>query len=465
MERLKLSSNKLFGLINRLVFLPVIFLLLLGFNLAIYAADSLGDSELVVLSLNHVGPTKALIYKKDTSNSDINKLLRETPEFIEQVRKYQELQRKNFESGLRGNFPMLGESQIKKMLDNYKPEPAYIVLNPNGEIEGVSFANKKPFGILETDANGKTSISLKFAPFITLSADTINEIKTGDRWGYETFCHEMGHVIMYPTNGMVMYPRGISENIIESLKKEGHWKSKVTTAEFAFLEGWAEFNGSFFTNQDITADYTKKDGVLKTADEMSRTEGLCAQLLLNIANDKQINPDRDKAYQKMVDSMTKHKPTTFNSFLVNYIKDNPSEKEAIEKIMSDTTGGVLKINYNSGIKEWWANFKANTKNVWSTFKTFISEKFNKKDKAAVQGATAPVKTAEDNMQAVSAGNSNLTEPDNNGVNNLSADDILKLTQRQKALFDEYKKALETDNNRKADEILKELTEINEKLKK
>jgi len=346
-----------------------------------------------------------------------------------------------------------------------------MVLN-GGLVNSVSFATSKPFGIVDVNADGKTSYSLKSAPIVTLSADTMNELVTRDSWGYQTVCHEIGHVIMYPTHGSFAYPRGISENIIETLKGEGHWDDKVTSPEFGLLEGWAEFNGAYFSGSKLyDCTYgTKKGEKYKSSDEMLRTEGVAAKILYDICTDKRINSDSDAEYKNIIATMTKHKPKTLNSFLTSYIQDNPSKKEIVEKIVDADTHGVVKINYNFGIKDWLADKWKSTKNVWNVFTAKASEwykklvsKFKKGDKksaAATVIAPGASSTPErpDHPEQDSAINA-LTAP---ADSNIDSTDLIKLRERQKVLYERYQKAIAAEDAEASDAILIELRTVNEK---
>ncbi|HBC73340.1 MAG: hypothetical protein A2008_03990 [Candidatus Wallbacteria bacterium GWC2_49_35] len=439
---------------------------------AAFAGDSLNESEMVILRPHKTGPTDSLVYMKDSSGSDINKILRDNPEFIKQVRLYQSIQKEKFAEGLKKNF-RLSDAQLNKILAGYKPDPVYMVLN-EGMVTSVSFANSKPFGVLEIGADGKTSLSVKAAPLVTLSADTINELKTGDRWGYETVCHEIGHVIMYPTHGMLAYPHDLTENLIEKIKKEGHWKNKVTTPTFAMLEGWAEFNGAFFTGRPI-GDYTRIDGRAKTEDEMIRTEGLVAKIMLDISMNAEINADKDKGYEKIMDTMRAHKCRTLNSFLVDYVKDYPADRAVVEKIVKNNTGGTVTIDYDYGFKDWWADKSQDLKKTFAVVKDWFTGLFKKKDKTAAASSMAgaativpaPIRsrTLVRDEKAPAFGNGGgalkLSGETREGE---SASQTSEFNKKWKSLYEEYKKALAENNDSKASEILEEIKALNGKIK-
>ncbi|HOD40239.1 MAG: hypothetical protein BWY32_02080 [bacterium ADurb.Bin243] len=417
---------------------------------AVWGAETaLDDSELVILRPHKTGPSDTLVYMKDSADQGINKILRENPEFVKQIRIYQNMQKEKFIGGLKSGFK-LSDSQLNKIMANYKPDPVYIVLN-EGMVDSVSFATNKPFGVLEVSSGGKTSLSVKAAPIVTLSADTINELKTGDRWGYETVCHEIGHVMMYPTHGLVRYPHDFSENIIEKIKKEGHWKNKVTTPVFAMLEGWAEFNGAFFTGRPI-GDYTKIDGRAKTEDELSRTEGLVAKIMLDISMDPTINPDKDKGFAKITDTMRNHKCRTLNSFLVDYIKDYPQDKAAVEKIVSANTGGVLKIDYNYGFKDWWADKKQDLKKTFGVVKEWFGGLFKKKEPAESASSSAAA------MSSPAKGRPLLRDSQAAEDSAVRAG-ALKATEKRRLLYEEYKNALAADDAVKAANVLEEIKNL------
>ncbi len=431
----------------------------------------LSDGEMIIMRPYKTGPADSLVYMKDDSDSQINKILRENPEFIKQVRLYQKYQKDKFIKGLKSNFN-LSDSQVNKIMSSYKPDPVYIVLN-EGLVKSVSFATNKPFGLLETRPDGKISFSAKAAPLVTLSNATINELKAGDRWGHETVCHEIGHVIMYPTHGLLAYPQDITENIIEKIKKEGHWKNKVTTPVFAMLEGWAEFNGAFFTGRPL-GDYTKIDGRVKTEDEMIRTEGLTAKIMLDICTDPEINPDKDKGYEKIMDTMIKHKPRTLNSFLTDYIKDYPQERAAVEKIVQENTGGTLKIDYNYGLKDWWADKSKDLKKTIGVIKYWAAGLFGKKNNTAGKTSASGICAALQDAPVKSDPSLSFNRPsqsreavipaalDARGYDTRDAAGAINNTR--KLLYNKYKKALETGDKKAAEEILDEMIKLNKKIK-
>ena len=455
-------QNRIFNITIRLMFFIAAMLCFQTGALLAFENARLDDSEMVIMRPHKVGPASSLVYMKENSESDITKKLRNSPEFVKQIRLYQQYQRENFEKNIRTNFSFIGEEKIKKLIDGYKPNPVYMVLD-EGRVKGVSFATEKPFGLMETGSDGKNSFSMKAAPLITLSSATINEVKTNDRWGYETVCHEMGHVIMFPTHGILMYPKGISENLIEAMKKEGHWKDKITNPEFALLEGWAEFNGAYFTGRSI-GDYTKVDGRAKTSDELIRTEGVNAKILLDICNNKEINPDSNAGYKKMIDTMTRHKPQTLNTFLIDYIKDYPADKAAVEQVVKKDTNGVLTINYNYGIKEWFATKVQNVKNVWGTFKTWAGGLFKKKENPAAAAAAvlkAPAIHADESRREMVESKYAIK----NDASGDSGEILIKIKEKQKALYEKYKKALMDDDTAASEKLGEELKTLNKELEK
>ena len=431
--------------------------------------ETLDESQVIIMRPHKSDPTNSLVYIKDSSDSEINKILRQTPSFVTQVKTYQQIQIDKFKNSIKENFPNLSQESFDKIVANYKPDPVYMVLNEN--LKGVSFATTIPFALIEKGEATTTTTKIKAAPLVTLSPDTINELKNGDSWGAETVCHEIGHVIMYPTHGLLNYPYSATELIIEQVKNEGHWKGKVTTPTFAMLEGWAEFNGAYFTNGSIQ-NYTSNKDVLKSYDEMIRTEGITAKIMLTICEDTTINPDRQKGYEKILTTMRTHKCRTLNSFLVDYVKDYPADKETVEKIVSSETNGVVSIDYNYTFKEWLNDKTEDNKNLLTAVKPWLANTVNgikkwfsglfkkKDDSSTTKASNAPsVNTSSDEQKTVkSIDTTKLIY-----VVNASNEELSALQKKQKALYEEYKKAVTNDSGDQ-DKLLKEISEINEAIK-
>ncbi len=150
----------------------------------------------------------------------------------------------------------------------------------------------------------------------------------------QTVVHEMAHGVMRMAYGSEKLPDS------EWLGRP-HYGDLVTDEQLAYIEGWAEFAGAYFTGRNTIAEdppqaisqnaYAYQDsGVAKLPADLMKTEGWVATILLHIANHPQIN----KGYEKLVEAMRKEKSQGLNELLRIYLRDHPEDGDAISEILT-----------------------------------------------------------------------------------------------------------------------------------
>lgn len=150
----------------------------------------------------------------------------------------------------------------------------------------------------------------------------------------QTVVHEIAHGVMRMAYGKENLPH------TEWLGRS-HYGDLVTDGTLALIEGWAEFAGAYFTGRNTIAEDPAEaisqnayayqdDGTPKTPQNLFKTEGWAATVLLHISN----HPNIHKGYEKLVAVMKSGKPQDFNSLLREYISRNPQDAKTIQEILA-----------------------------------------------------------------------------------------------------------------------------------
>ena len=168
----------------------------------------------------------------------------------------------------------------------------------------------------------------------------------------QTLVHEIGHGIMRKLYGKSDMPD-------TPWLGRPHYGDLVTDEQLALIEGWAEFVGAEFTGRHTIAEdpadsltmnaYAYQDnGQAKTPEQLFKTEGWVATVMLHISKHPSIN----NGYQKLLESMRLSRAHDFNAVLRKYLSKYPEDGAAIEQILAKASinqfnkpmGGEIDVN-------------------------------------------------------------------------------------------------------------------------
>jgi|SaaInl4_135m_RNA_FD_contig_91_17430_length_4119_multi_5_in_0_out_0_2 hypothetical protein len=208
-----------------------------------------------------------------------------------------------------------------------KPQPVYIEVGSGSgtynDWKG-SFSIQDPSGRTQSYDHPRVVLDLNDSIFRSNDPSIVEQ----------TVVHEIAHGVMRMAYGKDSLPH------TEWLGRS-HYGDLVTDNELALIEGWAEFAGAYFTGRNTIAEdpaeaitqnaYAyKDDGTPKPPQDLFRTEGWAATVLLHIAN----HPNIHKGYEKLVAAMKLGKPQGFNDLIRQYMTRNPEDSKSIEEILS-----------------------------------------------------------------------------------------------------------------------------------
>ncbi|MCO4782787.1 MAG: hypothetical protein KC646_10730 [Candidatus Cloacimonetes bacterium] len=167
----------------------------------------------------------------------------------------------------------------------------------------------------------------------------------------QTLVHEIGHGIMRVAYG--------KNNLPETpWLGRAHYGDLITDEQLGLIEGYAEFVGAYFTGRNTIAEdpaesltqnaYAYQDnGQPKSPEDLMKTEGWVATVMLHIANHNTIN----NGFQKLLDAMAQGTTDNFNQTLRNFAANNPEDAGALSEILkkdsinqfSQPLGGALIV--------------------------------------------------------------------------------------------------------------------------
>ncbi len=250
--------------------------------------------------------------------------LSSNPGFIQQIRDYQNLR-----------------------TEKGKPSrPLTLVLDEHGNLD-ISF-NKGTSVVTVIGLDGKTKTELKASNLTFLSQSRVNDLSRvpPSEYGMEVLVHEFGHTMHSEMTGLKMAAAQvytISQIAFGLPEKKGfsHWKTRITSEEFALVEGFAEYCGDYYPGTSVsgsTFPYLMRgyDEVLGK-NELYATEGFFAAILMNVANGEGI----ENGHQKILQIFKKYKPTKTSSFFSYFAKEYPNDKAALINILDSNTNGVI----------------------------------------------------------------------------------------------------------------------------
>jgi hypothetical protein len=160
----------------------------------------------------------------------------------------------------------------------------------------------------------------------------------------QTIVHEMGHGSMcqaYRTNARKGLPKS------SSLGKP-HSGGSVSDPQLAFIEGWAEFIGTYFTARTTIAEDPKgsidrnwyaqgSSGTLKSPQDLLACEGWAATLLYKIS----VAGKNENAMWKMTQVMSRTSPQSMPGLLTNVAATFPELVPTIDQKLNELSGGQI----------------------------------------------------------------------------------------------------------------------------
>lgn len=167
----------------------------------------------------------------------------------------------------------------------------------------------------------------------------------------QTMVHEIAHGIMRVAYG--------KNNLPETpWLGRAHYGDLITDEQLGLIEGYAEFVGAYYTGRNTIAEdpaesltqnaYAYQDnGQPKSPEDLMKTEGWVATVMLHIANHNTIN----NGFQKLLDAMAQGTTDNFNQTLRNFAANNPEDADALSEILrkdsidqfSQPLGGALIV--------------------------------------------------------------------------------------------------------------------------
>ncbi|MEK7867433.1 MAG: hypothetical protein AAB434_12190 [Planctomycetota bacterium] len=246
-----------------------------------------------------------------------------------------------------------------------RAQAIHLVFEPS--LERTAYCAEQPFLLNDpTKPKGKRG-KVVIAPLIHVTGRYLDDMKQGK--ALSVVCHEIGHAFMTMTHGMLDYPGGSPEFLIDFLTEEGHWYTKETDPVFAFSEGWAEFTEYHYTGEPLPVTLVqvrKDDGTMRdlTLTEFRRREGAQAYLMLALDRDASI----EDFYERALDVMSASKPQSMNGLMRAYVNAHPEEREDIEKVLVTASKGVYEIDYDYSRDDYWRDAGPNWDRLWETVK-------------------------------------------------------------------------------------------------
>ncbi|MBF0502464.1 MAG: hypothetical protein HQM09_20165 [Candidatus Riflebacteria bacterium] len=356
--------------------------IIIGAVMPVFSAP-LQDDLFVILKPNGTmgkSPLYPTLTAADSSDAFAQKLydtIKNDPKTREVLLRYQQAQTDSMNS-YKEKLAAEGKSadEISK-LTAAKAEPMYFVIKdgkgtPYTE-SGSAFIQTNVDGKMVTDFHyicPKTSVTKGWEGF---SKDQSKPFTDSEKTEFlNLVCHETSHAVMKEMYGYT--PRSINP-----LAGYQHWEGKETAAQLAWTEGYAEFNGAWYSGSD---DYSKPKftvdmdtNIPKTQDENKKTEGVVASVLWDIAKgDFGIKNGMDKINQVL---RGKH-PWTIDGFAKGFKEMYPSDAAALDSILNENLKTEPEKLFNC-----WYNLNSARKNIASMEKAYakISSKNNPIQKA------------------------------------------------------------------------------------
>lgn len=271
---------------------------------------------------------------RDTYLSGVFEIERNSRPLQEVARYNQEVQRDRLAASLatRGLSPQ----DTRTALAAYPIEPVFVeVTNASS---GAYNDWKGRFSV--TYPNGQSTTHSSPRVVLPLGGDVM---RSGNRGLIEqTVVHEVAHGTMALSQGRDALPE-------TPWLSRPHSGGTVSDEPFAYIEGWSEFLGAYFTGRRTVAEdpanafdsnwyALRADGSYKPASELVRTEGWMATVLYKVATE-----GRDQnAMWKLTQSMSRARAQSTMQLLAATAQYFPELAPTIDRVMSSASGGQLR---------------------------------------------------------------------------------------------------------------------------
>ena len=270
---------------------------------------------------------------RDTYLAGLFDLSQSSQPMQEVARYYDQIQKDKLAASLQGRGLSAADQQYA--MANAPTQPVYIEVN--NSTAGAYNDWKGRFSI--QGANGQVSTITSPRVVFALGSDVA---RSGNRGLIEqTLVHEIGH------GGMCQCV--LCQNLPNSpYLSKPHSGGSTTDPQLAFIEGWAEFVGTYFTGRKTIAEdpgntldtnwYAKNsNGTMKSAQELLSTEGWNATVLYHIST---LAKDQN-AMWKMTQVMSRTTPQSTWELLQRTAQYFPELAPAINQVVNQDSGGQI----------------------------------------------------------------------------------------------------------------------------
>lgn len=270
---------------------------------------------------------------RDTYLAGLFEMTNNSRAMHEVARYYEQVQREKLAASLAGRG--LSAQDIEYAKQNFQADPVFIEVNNSRA--GAYNDWKGRFSVQW--GNGQAATYSTPRVVFSLGSDVA---RSGNRALIEqTLVHEVGHGAMCKCHGANNLPQ-------TPWLSKPHSGGSVTDEQLAFIEGWAEFIGSYFTGRRTIAEdpanaidsnwYARRaDGSMKSAQDLVRTEGWNATILYKIATEA-----RDQnAMWKMTQVMTRTSPQSTMQMLQQVGQYFPELAPTINRVVARESGNQI----------------------------------------------------------------------------------------------------------------------------
>lgn len=271
---------------------------------------------------------------RDSYLGGLFSLVQSSNALSEVSRYYDQLQRDKYAASLQARG--VSQQDMAYAMQNVATDPVYIEV-------GNSTAGAY------NDWKGRFSVQYANGQYTTVSSPRVvfnlgsDVARSGNRGLIEqTLVHEIGHGGMCKSHGPNALPNS-------PYLSKPHSGGSVTDQQLAFIEGWAEFIGTYFTGRRTIAEdppnaidtnwYAKRaDGSMKSAAELLATEGYTATVLYKISTAAK----DQNAMWKMTQAMSRSQPQSMWQLLQTTASMFPELAPAINQTLYQTSGGQIQ---------------------------------------------------------------------------------------------------------------------------
>jgi hypothetical protein len=270
---------------------------------------------------------------RDTHLSWLFELTQSSRGMHEVARYYDSLQKDKLAASLQGRG--LSSQDTQYALSSYPTEPVFIEVS---NARSGSYNDwKGRFSVVGADGQAYTYSTPRVV--FALGSDVV---RSGNRALIEqTLVHEVAHGGMSQGHGRTTLPE-------TPWLSRPHSGGSVTDEQLAYIEGWAEFVGTYFTGRRTIAEdpegamdsnwYAyRSDGQMKSGQELVRTEGWNASVLYRIAT----AGASQNAMWKMTQVMSRTRPQSMMQLLTGVNQYFPELAPTVNQVLYQYSGGQI----------------------------------------------------------------------------------------------------------------------------